>query len=362
MDKGITMIYTKQYISDLESVQKCIPDIKQLQNCSIMVTGAGGLIGSAIMDFLIHANDTLQLNMILYAAARNWEKIRKRFGAVADRRDFVYVPYDAMKPFSMEAPLDYVIHTASPANPGMYASHPVETMLANLMGVNALLDYARTHELKRILYLSSSEVYGKKKDRKPYEEEEYGYVDILNPRGCYPVAKRGAETLLASYLQEYGVKSVIARPGHVYGPTGLSSDNRASTSFFRDVVWGRDILMKSPGQQLRSYCYVADCVSGVLCSMLHGIIGQAYNISNPSSVATIRELAEQIALVSGRRILFEQPTDREAGSYNRMEHSDLKGAKLEQLGWKGLFDLKTGVRHTYEIMKENSSAAQSGCF
>ena len=171
MDKGITMIYTKQYMSDLESVQKCIPDIKQLQNCSIMVTGAGGLIGSAIMDFLIHANDTLQLNMTLYAAARNWEKIRKRFGAIVDRRDFVYVPYDAMKPFSMEAPLDYVIHTASPANPGMYASHPVETMLANLMGVNALLNYARTHELKRILYLSSSEVYGKKKDRKPYEEE-----------------------------------------------------------------------------------------------------------------------------------------------------------------------------------------------
>lgn len=356
------MVYTKQYLQDLSSVQSSIPDIKKLQNCSIMVTGAGGLIGSAILDFLIHANDTLQLHMTLYAAARTWEKIRQRFGAAAERSDFIYVPYDALESFSMESSLDYVIHAASPANPGMYAAHPVETMLANLMGINSLLDYARTHKLKRILYLSSSEVYGRKQDTSSYGEEDFGYVDILNPRSCYPMAKRGAETLIASYLQEYGIKGVIARPGHVYGPTGLESDHRASTSFFRDVIQGRDILMKSPGQQLRSYCYVADCVSAVLCILLHGTPGRAYNISNPKSVVSIRELAKQIALVSGRKILFEQPSKEEAKSYNLMEHSDLKGTKLEQLGWRGLFDLETGVRHTYEIMKENSGAVPNSHF
>ena len=56
----------------------------------------------------------------------------------------------------------------------------------------------------------------------PFKESEYGYLDILNPRNAYASSKRASETLCASYYKQYGVKSCVVRPGHIYGPTAVS--------------------------------------------------------------------------------------------------------------------------------------------
>ena len=88
-------------------------------------------------------------------------------------------------------------------------------MLANLYGLDSLLKVAVKNKGCRLLYISSSEIYGKKDENTPYNETDYGYVDILNPRACYPSAKRAAETLCVSYGVQYGVDFVIARPGHI---------------------------------------------------------------------------------------------------------------------------------------------------
>ena len=108
----------------------------------------------------------------------------------------------------------------------MIVKEPVETMLSNFLGMKSLLDFAKEYGSKRILYISSSEIYGKKDGDQPYHEGEYGYIDMLNPRNSYSIGKRAAETLCASYADEYGVESVIVRPGHIYGPTASPYDNR----------------------------------------------------------------------------------------------------------------------------------------
>lgn len=331
------------YYSDLKAVAEEYLGLNALIGKKILVTGASGLIGSAVIDFLC---GTLNMNSV-YAAGRDINKLQQRFAGY----DCCYVDYDATSDIRFDdVDFDYIIHAASPANPRVYGTNPVETMLANMIGVNNLAQYVIRAGKGRILFVSSSEVYGKNTSGNQYKETDYGYVDILNSRSCYPSSKRAAETLLASYKQEYGLDFTVVRPGHIYGPTALSSDNRVSSAFFYDVLSGKDIIMKSSGVQRRSYCYVVDCVSAILISLVNGASGEAYNISNEKSICTIRALAESIAQNSGRQVLFENPTDSEKSSFNPMDNSALDAERLENLGWHALFDLDIGVKHTLDSL------------
>ncbi len=340
------MNYTENYLTDLQRIRASVPNVESLRHSRVLVTGAGGLICSALVDFLL----SLDLDIKVYAAGRNPEKLKNRFTHWQDNPNLVFVRYDALEPLELDVPFDYLVHGASNASPKAYSTQPVETMLANITGIHNILRYAHAHQGKRVLYVSSSEVYGKKEGSAPYHEQEYGFVDILNPRACYPSSKRAAETLCAAYAQEYGVQAVIVRPGHIYGPTATPTDDRASSQFPRDVLAGKDIVMKSAGSQLRSYCYVLDCVSAMVTVLLEGNAGEAYNISNPRSVVTIRQMAEGFAHAAGREILFDNPSDAEAKSYNLMDNSALEADRLQSLGWQGLFDLEAGVRATLDAM------------
>ena len=340
------MTYTEKYLNDLRRIRTSVPNLEPLRGSRILVTGAGGLICSALVDFLL----SLDMDVKVYAAGRNPEKLQKRFSHWQGNADLFCVRYDALEPIDLDISFDYLIHGASNASPKAYSTQPVETMLANLTGIHNILRYAHTHQGKRVLYVSSSEVYGKKEGSQPYHEQEYGFVDILNPRACYPSSKRGAETLCAAYGQEYGIETVIVRPGHIYGPTATPTDDRASSQFPRDVLAGKDIVMKSAGSQLRSYCYVLDCVSAMVSVLLEGESGTAYNISNRDSVVTIRQMAEGFAHAAGRQIVFDNPSDAEAKSYNLMDNSALDASRLEALGWTGLFDLEAGVKATLDAM------------
>lgn len=340
------MKYTDEYIKDLKEAQNNIPGIQQLKDSSILITGAGGLICSVLVDFLHYLNETVNMGIRIYVGARDEAKINNRFNRLVNGVDFHFFQYDALKEIDADIHFDYIVHGASNANPALYVSQPVETMLAILNGTQKILEYALIHSAKRVLLISSSEIYGKKEERNAYSEQDYNYVDILNPRACYPSAKRAAETLCASYLQEYNVDSVIVRPGHVYGPSATESDNRASSQFPKDVVNGHDIVMKSAGAQLRSYCYVIDCVTAILTVLMNGESGEAYNISNSNSVVSIRQMAEEFAKAGGKQVLYENPSDVEKISYNLMSNSCLTSNKIEDLGWKAVFELKRGVEAT----------------
>lgn len=344
------MTYTENYLNDLLRVQAAVAHMERLDHSRILITGAGGLICSALVDVLLRRNDAFGADIQVYAAGRNPKTLEKRFDHWAGRDDLHFVAYDASEPIACEEPFDYLIHGASPANPAAYNAQPVETMTANFVGTYHILHYAQKCGAKRVLYISSSEVYGKKEGAQPYHEQEYGFLDILNPRACYPSSKRAAETLCAAYAQEYGMDTVIVRPGHVYGPTATPADNRASSQFPRDVLEGKDIVMKSAGTQLRSYCYVLDCASAIAAVLLDGNSGMAYNISNRSSVVTIRQMAQAFADAAGRALVFENATDAEKRSYNLMDNSALEAGSLEALGWYGLFDLEAGVRATLDAI------------
>lgn len=343
----------KRYDEDIERILPHILHVEHLRGKTVLITGATGMIGSAVCDVLLYLNRVKDANMKLLLAGRSRERMQKRFGGAIEGKDYTYVAYDATRMQSLQIQADYLIHGASNAHPALFGVQPVETMLANIAGLQSVLETARMGNSRRVLYISSSEVYGNPIGsdihRKLYEETDYGYVDIMNPRAAYPSAKRAAETLCAAYIQEYGMDIAIVRPGHIYGQTITDSDSRASAQFTRCAVNGEDIIMKSAGDQLRSYCYVLDCASAILTVLLGGQKGEAYNISNCNSVVTIRELAEALARAAGVSVCYANPSDAEQNSYNLMKNSALCAGKLEALGWRAEFGLTEGAERTIAL-------------
>ena len=346
------MNYCESYDEELKTALSDL-DLHALHQKNILITGGSGLILSALVDILCYANQTQNAGIQIYLAARTEAEISERFTRDWGNSYLHYVSYDALKPVNFDFHADYIIHGASNAHPAAYLTEPVETLLANVTGLKELLDYAVREASSRVLYISSSEVYGRKEEARPFLENDYGFVDLLNPRACYPSGKRASETLCAAYYQEYHTETVIVRPGHIYGGTATPTDSRATAQFSRDVIAGRDILMKSAGTQLRSYCYCMDCATAILTVLLKGKPAEAYNISNRDSIVSIRQMAEYFAQAAGKKVIFEKASDSEQKSFNLMDNSSLNVEKLESLGWKARYSAPEGVQHTIALMEVN---------
>ena len=345
------MQYNHEYWKDVELALSSIPRFEKLFGKTVFIAGSTGLIGSSIVEIIAYSQKILGSNIHLILAGRSKEKIADRFRNIDDFC-FQFQQYDARSEQPINCAVDYIIHGAGVCSPNYYKTNPVETIKTNVFGVQSLLELAKNNMGSRLLYISSSEIYGIRTtdSLQPFREDEFGYVDILNPRSCYPMGKRAAETLCASYAAEYGVDSVMVRPGHIYGPFIAPTDQKASSQFFRSAIEKKDIVLKSAGLQKRSYCFMLDCASAILTVLLNGSCGDAYNISNPASLCTIRQFAEKIAEIARVRIIFENPSDIERQSFNAMDNSTLDSTKLRQLGWRGVFCLDEGVRRTYETM------------
>lgn len=338
-----------QYASDLEKELKNT-DLDFLRGKSILITGSTGLICSALVDMLLFGNKHFNTEIHIFAAGRNEEKIRQRFDFSGG--DISFFEYDALKPLESSEHFDYIVHGASNASPELYVSQPVETMLSNIGGIDNLFRVAIKNGTKRLLYISSSEVYGRKDHSGPFGENEYGYVDILNVRSSYPSGKRASETLCRAYGSEYGIETVIVRPGHIYGPTATPNDKRISSNFAYRAANGENLVMKSRGTQLRSYCYCLDCASAILTVLGKGENGQAYNISNSESIITIYRMAQLLANSAGVHLEVTSANEQDKTIFNPMENSSLEAHKLEALGWTGIFNAETGITHTVSILRE----------
>lgn len=346
---------TDLWKSDIDRVLGLLPELDEIAGGSVLITGAAGLICSSVVDILFRYNDIHEKKIQILAAGRWQKEMHDRFNDMVDRDDFTFVIYDASKNDNhIDVHTDYIIHGASNASPDMIIKEPVETMLSNFLGMKYLLDYAKESGTKRLLYISSSEVYGAKPGDEPYKEGEYGYIDLLNSRNSYSIGKCAAETLCASYADEYGIESLIVRPGHIYGPTASPHDVRVGSAWAYAVAKGEDLVMKSDGSQIRSYVYSLDCASAILKVLLSGDNCHAYNISNPESIITIKELGELLAKAGNVTLKFDLPTEEEKKGFNPMRNSSLESTGLLDLGWKGCFNAEEGLKHTVEILKEIS--------
>ena len=353
MVKIMNIYDSKIWIEDINTVLAALPELSRLEGKRILITGVTGLICSALVDIIIEYNESNEGKIQLYALGRNEKKIRNRFGCFFSKDYFNFVPYDStVTDNQFPDYVDFIVHGAANSSPKKIINEPVETMLGNFLGVKYLLDYARNKRVKRLLYISSSEVYGKKERVGAAKENDYGFIDILVPRNSYSVGKKAAETLCISYTNEYDIDTVIVRPGHIYGPTANKADDHVSSAWAYDAANGRDIVMKSDGSQIRSYVYCLDCASAIVKVLLDGAKGKAYNISNPESIISIKEMAELLSNSTGVKLKLEVPDIKEKSGFNPMSNSSLDSSNLIELGWSGCFNAEIGFEHTTKILKE----------
>ncbi|MBO4658900.1 MAG: NAD-dependent epimerase/dehydratase family protein [Prevotella sp.] len=336
------------YWKDIEEITKLDLPWSLLSGKNILITGATGLIGGCLVETLM-SNPNIDYH--IFASGRNEERARRRFSRYENDAHYHFIKYDVTEKLESDLTFDYIIFAASNASPNFFAKTPVEIIKSNIEGVVNTVEYGLCHGMRRFLYISTGEVYGEG-DGRVFTEEYSGYVNPLNPRSCYPSSKRAAETLCASYSVEYGADVVIARPCHTFGPFFTESDNRVYAQFIRNIRNGEDIVLKSKGTQYRSWCYVVDCACALLYILLKGKNGEAYNIADPNANITIRELAEMIAKIGNKKVVFDMPTEEESKGYNQVKQSLYSIEKISQLGWSIKGSMYEKMQKTLKAVSE----------
>lgn len=350
------MLQHRYYKEDIHNTGNLDLPWDRLQDRTFLVTGASGLVGSYLVDVIMYRNRNHGMNCKVYAVGRNAGKAQAIFADYWDSPQFQFISHDINTP--LIAPeigvVDYVLHLASNTHPVAYATDPIGTITANIIGTNYLLEFASAHHATRFAFASSNEIYGENRgDTELFDEAYCGYIDSNTLRAGYPESKRCGEALCQAYLKQKDLDVVIPRLTRSYGPTMLMTDTKAISQFIRKGLAGEDIILKSAGTQFYSYTYVADAVSGLLTVLLKGECGGAYNIADSRSDITLRDLAGIIAEYAGKQVVFEIPDEVESAGYSKATKARLDSTKLKKLGWTAQYDIHSGLMRTLDILRQS---------
>jgi dTDP-glucose 4,6-dehydratase len=254
-------------------------------------------------------------------------------------RDFVFVKHNVTNYVTVDGPLDYVFHFASPASPIDYLKLPIQTLKVGSLGTHNCLGLAKAKGA-RFLLASTSEVYGDPLVH-PQREEYWGNVNPVGPRGVYDEAKRFAEAITMAYHRAHGVQTRIVRIFNTYGPRMRVEDGRAIPAFLSQALRGEDVTVFGDGSQTRSLCYVSDLVDGIYRLMMSDT-SDPVNVGNPHEL-TIRELAERIVALTGSPSrIVERPLPVDDP---KVRQPDITRART-LLGWEPKVPLEEGLPRT----------------
>ena len=325
------------FLEDMERLC-ALPEMKELEGRTVLVTGATGLIGQTLVSALLRSP-----GIRVIACVRDEEKARRMFGSLESGNLQLMVADIASMPVQkLPQQVDYVIHAAIQTSSRAFVDQPVETIFTAIDGTRRALEFAKNNAVRCFLYLSTMEVYGAPSGDEKIDEGHGTNLDTMQPRSCYPESKRLCEILCASWQKEYGVPVRVLRLTQTFGPGVRYDDGRVFAEFARCVLEKRDIVLKTDGSTCRSYLYTADAASAILTVLLRGRDGEAYNAANEETYCSIRQMAELVAerCAQGRiGVRIEAAEDPSKLGFAPTLHMNLDTSKLRALGWKPSRDL-----------------------
>jgi nucleoside-diphosphate-sugar epimerase len=303
-----------------------------------LVAGGAGFLGSHLCRLLLdQGHEVACLDSLITGQVSNVADLMGRDG-------FDYYEADVTSPPPVD--VDLVLHLASPASPVHYKRFGLETMMANSIGSQKLLDLARS-DGARFVFASTSEVYGDPLVH-PQSEEYWGNVNPIGSRACYDESKRFGEALTWEYRRQFGVNASIVRIFNTYGPNMNVDDGRVVPAFICAALEGRPIPLHGEGMQSRSFCYVSDLIDGILrVATDETADGEVFNIGNPHEV-TMRELAGTIARLVGCGLEI-RTEGRESGDPERRRPDITK--MQNRYGWAPQVNLDDGLLRTIEYFR-----------
>jgi UDP-glucuronate decarboxylase len=319
----------------------------EIRNASILVTGSSGLIGSILVKSLVKINEDNNLNINIIAHARSKNKIESNFGT----NNSVKFIFSDIQSVAIEGKLDYIFHCAAPTSSKFYVENPVETIDAILNGTKNILELSRKKNIKGLVVLSSLESYGTiLDDSAEINEKSIGQIDPIDVRSSYSLGKNMSECLCHSYFKQYNVPVKIARLTQVFGPGISNDDNRVFAQFSRSVVNKENIVLHTSGDSAKPYCYTTDTISALFYLIFKGSSGEAYNVANPKTYISIRDIAILLCEIFPESKLVQKI--KENHYYAPDTKLRLNTSKIESLGWKAKVGIKEMFLNLIEYVEE----------
>lgn len=307
----------------------------------VVIAGGAGFIGANLArEHLNRGDSVVVVDNFATGSKRNILELFEN-----DRFQFIEADISEAPSRVLPHSADYVYHLASAASPPKYMAIPLETIWANTIGTQNLLDYSCAIGA-RMLFASTSEVYGDPLIS-PQSESYLGNVSTTGPRSVYDESKRLGETLLALSKRVKNSNVIIVRLFNTYGPFMDPYDGRVVTNFIRQMLLGEPLTIYGSGKQTRSFCYVEDTVRGLISAMESNEFGPI-NLGNPVERSLI-DLAATISMVLGMDYSLEYQPLPQDDPIQRCP--DITKAK-ERLHWVPSVGIERGITQTAEWLRQ----------
>jgi dTDP-glucose 4,6-dehydratase len=304
----------------------------------ILITGAAGFLGSHLCDrFIKEGYHVIGMDNLITGDLRNVEHL-------FPLPQFDFYHHDVSKFIHVSGPLDYILHFASPASPIDYLKIPIQTLKVGALGTHNCLGLAKEKKAT-MLVASTSEVYGDPQVH-PQNEDYWGNVNPVGPRGVYDEAKRFMESITRAYHTFHGVDTRIVRIFNTYGPRMRLNDGRALPAFIGQALRGENLTVFGDGSQTRSFCYVDDLIEGIY-RLLMSNYTMPVNIGNPHEISLL-DFAKEVLKLTGSSVSIEfkeLPVDDP-----KQRRPDITRAQ-ELLGWQPTIDRAEGLKITYDYFR-----------
>lgn len=360
---------------DLEYICSSLKEeFEKMSGKSLLITGGAGFLGYYLIQSVLFWNslksDDKKIKITVYdnyvRGVPDW------LDAIKQDNNLQLVKHNIANPLPRDmGTFQYIIHAASIASPHYYRKYPLETMDSNVKGLRYLLEYARQQKekikgIEGFLFFSTSEIYGDPDpDNIPTTESYRGNVSCTGPRACYDESKRFGETISVTFASQFDIPVTIARPFNNYGPGLKITDKRVIPDFMRDVLSDQDIVMYSDGSPSRTFCYIADAITGYFKLLINGKKGEAYNIGVESPEISMKELAGLVVEVAREHSDYQ-------GKVVQMQNSDINylidnpnrrcpdiSKARNDLGYDPTISIKEGIKRTFLWYEENQKAVEA---
>ena len=304
----------------------------------ILITGAAGFLGSHLCDkFISKDYEVIAMDNLITGDLKNIEHLFKL-------ENFEFYHHDITKFVHVPGTLDYILHFASPASPIDYLKIPIQTLKVGSLGTHNLLGLAKEKDA-RILIASTSEVYGDPLVH-PQNEDYYGNVNTIGPRGVYDEAQRFQESITMAYHRFHGLETRIARIFNTYGPRMRLNDGRVIPTFIGQALRGEDLTVFGDGKQTRSFCYIDDQIEG-LYRLLLSDYSLPVNIGNPYEITILDFAKEVIKLAASKQKITYKDLPQDDPLQRQPDISKAK----EILNWEPKVTREDGMRKTYDYFR-----------
>lgn len=310
----------------------------ELNNKTILITGATGLIGKALIEWISREVQTCKI----VAVVRSMDKANKSF---TKKDNITFIEADVNNPIVVDYPIDYIVHSASITSSKAFVDTPVDTIMTAVNGTKNFLDLARDKKVKSFVYLSTMEVYGTPTTDDKITEDASCNLDTMKVRSSYPESKRLCENMCIAYYSQYGVPAKVVRLTQTIGPGIDYNDGRVFAEFARCAIENRDIVLRTKGLTKRSYLSSEDAVTAILTALINGANGEAYNAANEDTYCSIYDMAHMVAdeICGGKiKVIIDEDSISKYGYLPEMK-MNLDTGKLNGLGW----DSEDGLEEMY---------------